>query len=81
MVSIYHLKIFQHKYLHVKNQLTIICFIYFHFAEKQVRILIDEYHIYLLKTGRINMCGLNENNVNYVAEAIHAAVTRIGSQL
>lgn len=46
-----------------------------------MRILIDEYHIYLLKTGRINMCGLNENNVNYVAEAINAAVTRIGSQL
>lgn len=51
------------------------------FSEKQVRILIDEYHIYLLKTGRINMCGLNENNVNYVAEAINAAVTRVGSQL
>lgn len=56
------------------------CF-FFAFLEKQVRCLIDEYHIYLLKTGRINMCGLNENNVNYVAEAINAAVTRIGSQL
>ncbi|KAI8121299.1 hypothetical protein FF38_05902 [Lucilia cuprina] len=64
---------------HITQQIGM--FSYTGLNEKQVRILIDEYHIYLLKTGRINMCGLNENNVNYVAEAINAAVTRIGSQL
>ncbi|TMW48760.1 hypothetical protein DOY81_006160 [Sarcophaga bullata] len=64
---------------HITNQIGM--FSYTGLNEKQVRILIDEYHIYLLKTGRINMCGLNENNVKYVAEAINAAVKRIGSQL
>ncbi|XP_065360093.1 aspartate aminotransferase, cytoplasmic [Calliphora vicina] len=64
---------------HITQQIGM--FSYTGLNEKQVRCLIDEYHIYLLKTGRINMCGLNENNVNYVAEAINAAVTRIGSQL
>ena len=64
---------------HITNQIGM--FSYTGLNEKQVRILIDEYHIYLLKTGRINMCGLNENNVKYVAEAINAAVTRVGSQL
>uniref|UniRef100_A0A1I8NTU3 Aspartate aminotransferase, cytoplasmic n=1 Tax=Stomoxys calcitrans TaxID=35570 RepID=A0A1I8NTU3_STOCA len=64
---------------HITQQIGM--FSYTGLNEKQVRILIDEYHIYLLKTGRINMCGLNENNVNYVAEAINAAVNRVGSQL
>lgn len=45
--------------------------------EKQVLLLIDKFHIYLLKTGRISMSGLNENNVAYVANAIHTAVTTI----
>ncbi|XP_075160762.1 glutamate oxaloacetate transaminase 1 [Haematobia irritans] len=64
---------------HITQQIGM--FSYTGLNEKQVRILIDEYHIYLLKTGRINMCGLNESNVNYVAEAINAAVLRVGSQL
>lgn len=49
----------------------------FCFTEKQVKFLTDEYHIYLRKTGRISMCGLNERNVAYAAKAIHAAVTTI----
>lgn len=52
-------------------------FVFSLFAEKQVQLLIDEYHIYLLKTGRISMSGLNENNVSHVAKAIHDAVTSI----
>lgn len=43
-----------------------------------MEILIKEFSIYLLKTGRISMCGLNESNVKYVAKAIHEAVTREG---
>lgn len=46
-------------------------------TETQVQLLIDEFHVYLLKTGRISMCGLNENNVAHVAKAIHTAVTTI----
>lgn len=52
---------------------------YFAFAEQQVKFLTDEYHIYLRKTGRISMCGLNNRNIAYVAKAIHAAVTTIPS--
>lgn len=46
-----------------------------------MEILIKEFSIYLLKTGRISMCGLNENNVKYVAKAIHEAVTRASSKI
>ncbi|KFB38760.1 AGAP004142-PA-like protein [Anopheles sinensis] len=59
---------------HITNQIGM--FSYTGLNEKQVQILIKEFSIYLLKTGRISMCGLNEGNVAYVAKAIHAAVTR-----
>lgn len=36
--------------------------------------MIEKYHVYLLSSGRINMCGLNENNVEYVAKAMHDAI-------
>lgn len=39
-----------------------------------------EYHIYLMKSGRINMCGLTLKNLDYVANAIHEAVTEIGAE-
>ena len=41
----------------------------------QVEFLTSKYHIYLLKNGRINMCGLNSGNMDYVADAIKDAVT------
>lgn len=34
----------------------------------------DHYHIYMLRSGRINMCGLNENNLDYVANAINETI-------
>ncbi|KAK3094424.1 hypothetical protein FSP39_001587 [Pinctada imbricata] len=41
----------------------------------QVDVLTKKYHIYLLKNGRINMCALTTHNIDYIAEAIHHAVT------
>ncbi|XP_060658457.1 aspartate aminotransferase, cytoplasmic-like [Drosophila nasuta] len=38
--------------------------------EQQVARLIKEKHIYLTRTGRINICGLNTKNIDYVAESI-----------
>jgi aspartate/tyrosine/aromatic aminotransferase len=32
--------------------------------------LTKEFHVYLLKSGRISMAGLNENNVQYFADSI-----------
>ena len=40
--------------------------------------LIDEYHIFLTKDGRISIAGINPSNVKYVAGAIDA-VTSSGS--
>ena len=39
--------------------------------------MVKKYHIYLLSSGRINVCGLTPSNLDYVAEAIHDAVTNL----
>jgi len=44
-------------------------------AVKQVEFLASKYHIYLLNSGRINICGITSANVDYVAKAIYDAVT------
>jgi len=36
-------------------------------SQKQSEVLTSKHHIYLTKTGRINVAGLNESNINYVA--------------
>jgi len=38
--------------------------------------LIKEKHIYLLRSGRISMCGVTPGNLDYVASSIHEAVTK-----
>uniref|UniRef100_A0A673G7A4 Aspartate aminotransferase n=1 Tax=Sinocyclocheilus rhinocerous TaxID=307959 RepID=A0A673G7A4_9TELE len=43
----------------------------------QVEYLVKEKHIYLMASGRINMCGLTTKNIDYVAESIHEAVTTV----
>lgn len=39
-------------------------------TESQVKRLMDEYAIYMTGDGRINIAGLNEDNLTYVAESI-----------
>ncbi|XP_076045137.1 aspartate aminotransferase, cytoplasmic-like [Oratosquilla oratoria] len=46
-------------------------------SAEQVKYMAEKYHIYLLSSGRVNMCGLTTHNLDYVAEAIHDAVTSI----
>lgn len=41
----------------------------------QVNRLTEEYAIYMLSDGRINICGLNQSNLNEVVESI-VAVTQ-----
>lgn len=43
----------------------------------QVERLVEEFHVYLSKNGRISMAGLNESNVEYVANSIDAVVRGI----
>lgn len=57
---------------HITNQIGM--FSYTGLNEDQVKLLVEKYHIYLLKSGRINMCGLNEKNYKYVATSIHAVI-------
>jgi len=38
--------------------------------------LVNEKHIYLLKSGRISMCGVTPGNLDYVASSINEAVTK-----
>jgi len=45
--------------------------------KKQCEHLVNHYHIYLLNSGRINMCGLTTGNVEYVAKAINDVVNNI----
>ncbi|KAJ0005178.1 hypothetical protein NQD34_011392 [Periophthalmus magnuspinnatus] len=44
---------------------------------RQVEYMVKEKHIYLMASGRINMCGLTSRNIDYVAQSIHEAVTRV----
>jgi len=37
--------------------------------------MVEEFHVYMLDTGRINVAGLNEATVPLLADAIHAVVT------
>jgi aspartate/tyrosine/aromatic aminotransferase len=41
---------------------------------KQCEILIEKFHIYLLKSGRISMAGINEKNYKYLASSIKSAI-------
>uniref|UniRef100_G3N500 Aspartate aminotransferase n=1 Tax=Gasterosteus aculeatus aculeatus TaxID=481459 RepID=G3N500_GASAC len=44
---------------------------------KQVEYMIAEKHVYLMASGRINMCGLTTSNIDYIAQSIHDAVTKV----
>ncbi|XP_013196204.1 aspartate aminotransferase, cytoplasmic [Amyelois transitella] len=63
---------------HIVKQIGL--FSYTGLNQRQVEYLIQEYHIYLLSSGRINICGLNQSNVQYVANAIHDAVTKFPAE-
>lgn len=53
---------------HVTDQIGM--FSYTGLNVEQIEILKKKYHIYMLSSGRINICGLNTNNLDYVADAI-----------
>jgi len=56
-------------------------FTYTGLSEKQCDRLINEFHIYLLKSGRISMAGINTGNVVYLAQSMHAVVVDAPSKL
>ncbi|KAL2843910.1 pyridoxal phosphate-dependent transferase [Aspergillus pseudoustus] len=60
---------------HIVNQIGM--FTYIGLSETQVWSLRDRYHIYMLKSGRISISGLNERNVGYVAKGIDDVVRTV----
>lgn len=49
-------------------------FSYTGLSEKVCDILINKYHIYLLRSGRISVAGINKHNVKYLAQSIKASI-------
>lgn len=57
---------------HIVTQIGM--FSYTGLTPEQCEILIAKHHIYLLKNGRISMCGITTKNVAYLAAAIKDAI-------
>ena len=60
----------QHNWEHVTSQIGMFC--YSGLSQDQVKSLIEDYHIYLTKDGRISMAGVTSDNVGYLANSIYA---------
>jgi len=58
-----------HNWDHVVNQIGM--FAYTGMTKEMCEQLTDKFSIYLPKNGRISLASLNENNIDYVANAIH----------
>jgi len=59
---------------HITSQIGM--FSYTGLTEDMCLYLQKEKHLYLLKSGRISMCGVTPANIDYVAKAINSAVTK-----
>lgn len=59
---------------HITSQIGM--FSYTGLSQEQVEHLVKDFHIYLPKDARISICGLNTNNVDYVAKAINEVVNK-----
>jgi aspartate/tyrosine/aromatic aminotransferase len=55
---------------HVTDQIGM--FSYTGLSEKQCVSLMNDYHIFLLKSGRISLAGLNKNNLAYMVDSVDA---------
>lgn len=64
---------------HITKQIGM--FSYTGLTPLQVENLVNKHKVYLLKDGRINVCGLNTKNVEYVAKAIDETVRNIQAHL
>lgn len=67
------------KWNHVTDQIGM--FSYTGLTTPQCERLIKEHHIYLLKSGRISLAGLNNSNVQYMVDAVDEVVRFTQSKL
>ena len=67
------------KQIKEEEQMTVLHLIHIEFLTiflaKHVEMLKQKYHIYMLGSGRINMCGINPKNIDYIANAFHDVVS------
>jgi len=59
---------------HITNQIGM--FSYTGLTPEMCEFLKKEKHLYLLKSGRMSMCGVNTGNLDYIAQSMHEAVTK-----
>jgi aspartate aminotransferase len=64
---------------HITQQIGM--FSYTGLTANQVEHLVKEHKVFLLKDGRINLCGLNTKNVEYVAKAFDETVRNVQSHI
>jgi len=64
---------------HITDQIGM--FSYTGLTTEQVERMVNEFHIYMTKDGRISVAGLNPKNVDYVAGCIDKVVRGPGSKL
>jgi len=57
---------------HITDQIGM--FSYTGLNTDQVKRMVEEFHIYMTKDGRISVAGLNPGNVDYVAQCIDTVV-------
>merc|ERR1712048_1024191 len=57
---------------HITDQIGM--FTFTGLTAKQVDVMIEKHHIYLLSSGRISMAGVASSNVEYIAKAINDVV-------
>lgn len=43
-------------------------------SEKTCDVLINKYHVHLMRNSRICMAGVNTSNIDYLAQSIKAAI-------
>ena len=62
----------QHDFSHIERANGMFC--YLGVSAEQVARLKKDYGIYLVDSSRINVCGITEGNVGYLAESIAAVL-------
>ncbi|XP_021916317.1 aspartate aminotransferase, cytoplasmic-like [Zootermopsis nevadensis] len=60
---------------YITNQIGMFSFL--GLTPRQVEYIRIKHHVHMLSNGRANMCGLNDKNIDKVAEAIHDTVTKV----
>ncbi|XP_063239873.1 aspartate aminotransferase, cytoplasmic-like [Bacillus rossius redtenbacheri] len=62
---------------HITDQIGM--FSYTGLSPEAVKHMVNDYHVYMLSSGRMNMCGVTSHNVSYIATAIRNSILRATS--